>query len=64
MDIFSRFDDDPVASASVAQVHYAHLKNENKEVVVKILRPGISEVIDRDINLLLHPGGPDAKILV
>lgn len=57
MDIFSRFDDDPVASASVAQVHYAHLRNENIEVVVKILRPGISDVIDRDINLLYTLAG-------
>lgn len=52
VDIFSRFDEDPVASASVAQVHYAHLRDEDEEVVVKILRPGIVNVIDRDINLL------------
>ena len=51
-DIFSYFDDEPIASASVAQVHYAHLKQEDEEVVVKILRPGITEVIDRDIRLL------------
>ena len=30
MDIFSRFDEDPVASASVAQVHYAHLRMKMK----------------------------------
>lgn len=57
MEIFSRFDEDPVASASVAQVHYAHLRDEDKAVVVKILRPGISDVIDRDINLLYTLAG-------
>jgi len=55
--IFSRFDDDPVASASVAQVHYAHLKEEDKEVVVKILRPNIKDVIDRDVSLLYTLAG-------
>ena len=56
-DIFSSFDEEPVASASVAQVHYAHLKEEDAEVVVKILRPGITKVINRDINLLYTLAG-------
>ena len=55
--IFSEFDENPIASASVAQVHYAHLKEEDEEVVIKILRPGIKEVIDRDINLLYTLAG-------
>ncbi len=45
------FQETPVASASVAQVHLANLA-EGDEVVVKVLRPGISTVIDRDLELL------------
>lgn len=48
---FDSFDTDPVASASVAQVHAAVL-HDGTEVIVKVLRPGISQVIDRDLDLL------------
>jgi len=48
---FSAFELEPIASASVAQVHYANLL-DGTEVVVKVLRPGIAEIIDRDIALL------------
>ena len=52
--VFARFDREPVASASVAQVHFAALKDEDggREVAVKILRPGILPVIEHDIALL------------
>ena len=46
----------PLASASVAQVHGARLKN-GKKVVVKVLRPGIEKVIRRDVGLLLIVAG-------
>ena len=49
--IFSAFDDRPVASASIAQVHFAVLKS-GREVAVKVLRPGMLEVIDQDLALL------------
>jgi ubiquinone biosynthesis protein len=49
--IFTDFDLVPLASASIAQVHAAALKN-GKEVVVKIVRPNIEKVIFRDIGLL------------
>lgn len=45
------FDESPLASASVAQVHAARLKN-GKQVIVKVLRPGIEKIIRRDIALL------------
>jgi len=48
---FDDFEVTPLASASVAQVHAARLKNGN-EVVVKVLRPNIMPVIKRDIGLL------------
>ena len=49
--VFQDFDITPVASASVAQVHFARLP-DGREVAVKILRPGIGEVIEHDIQLL------------
>jgi ubiquinone biosynthesis protein len=48
---FGRFDADPMASASVAQVHGAALP-DGTEVVVKVVRPGIEKVIAKDIELL------------
>ena len=49
--VFTRFDRQPVASASVAQVHFAMLP-DGREVAVKILRPGILPIIEHDIALL------------
>jgi len=54
-DVFSEFDLTPVASASMAQVHFATIgrgKLSGREVAVKILRPGIGETIARDVALL------------
>ncbi len=48
---FSEFSHTPLASASVAQVHVARL-HTGAEVVVKVLRPGIEPVIERDLRLL------------
>ncbi|KPB57311.1 Ubiquinone biosynthesis monooxygenase UbiB [Pseudomonas amygdali pv. myricae] len=47
-DVFSRFDETPLASASVAQVHAACLKT-GEEVVVKVVRPGLKPVIGQDL---------------
>jgi len=49
--VFAEFEREPVASASVAQVHFAVLP-DGREVAVKILRPGILPVIEHDIALL------------
>ncbi|MES3012814.1 MAG: ubiquinone biosynthesis regulatory protein kinase UbiB [Pseudomonadota bacterium] len=49
--IFERFDAEPVASASIAQVHFAQLK-DGREVAVKVLRPGMREVMDDDLSLM------------
>ena len=55
-DIFHRFDEHPLASASIAQVHVATLKS-GEDVVVKVLRPGIEKVIGRDVSLLRYIAG-------
>jgi ubiquinone biosynthesis protein len=48
--LFLDIDPTPIASASLAQVHAARLKN-GKEVVVKVLRPGIEETIKLDLDI-------------
>ena len=50
-ELFAEFEVTPLASASVAQVHAARL-HDGTEVVVKVLRPGVEKVIDRDVALL------------
>ncbi|MDZ4190272.1 MAG: AarF/UbiB family protein [Hydrogenophaga sp.] len=50
-DVFARFDPEPLAAASIAQVHRAQLK-DGTEVVVKIRRPGITHTIEADLRLL------------
>ncbi|MEK7737171.1 MAG: AarF/UbiB family protein, partial [Pseudomonadota bacterium] len=67
--VFASFEREPVASASVAQVHFATLRAEDggHEVAVKILRPGIAPIIGHDIGLLRVAAGlleklwPDGK---
>lgn len=49
--VFSEFEQTAVASASVAQVHFAHLL-DGTPVAVKVLRPGIASVINKDLILL------------
>jgi ubiquinone biosynthesis protein len=50
-EVFISFDAEPIASASIAQVHFAVLK-DGREVAVKVLRPGMLEVIEGDLTLL------------
>jgi len=61
-DIFDSVDSEPMASASVAQVHAAKLKTgltvegkdgkHNQNVIIKVLRPGIEAVIDSDLKVM------------
>ncbi|MEW6038059.1 MAG: ubiquinone biosynthesis regulatory protein kinase UbiB [Pseudomonadota bacterium] len=66
--LFRSFDEEPLASASVAQVHAARL-HSGEEVVVKVLRPGVRKRIEADIELLYALAGmahrfwPDARRL-
>ena len=64
--LYARFDREPLASASVAQVHAAELA-DGRQVVVKVLRPGVEQRIATDLALLRTLGGlaaryaPDAR---
>ncbi len=51
-EIFSRFDDQAVAAASIAQVHFA-IAPDGREVAVKVLRPGIEDAFERDLDMFL-----------
>ncbi|RDV24229.1 ubiquinone biosynthesis regulatory protein kinase UbiB [Alteromonas aestuariivivens] len=51
-ELFSSFDSAPLASASIAQVHAARLRDGGQDVVVKVLRPGIRATIDADLELM------------
>jgi ubiquinone biosynthesis protein len=50
-EVFSRFDDEPLAAASIAQVHTAALQ-DGTEVIAKVLRPGVRQLIERDLDVL------------
>ena len=50
-EIFLEFDENPLGSASIAQVHKATLKN-GKAIVVKVQRPNIYETMEQDISLI------------
>ncbi len=50
--VFDAFEDAPLASASIAQVHVATLRETGEDVVIKIQRPGIAHTIQSDLNIL------------
>ncbi|MEJ5363691.1 MAG: AarF/UbiB family protein [Desulfosoma sp.] len=51
-DIFSQFEEEPLASASMAQVHRAVLASSREAVAVKVQRPGIGQIIRKDLYIL------------
>jgi ubiquinone biosynthesis protein len=58
--IFASFEREPVASASIAQVHFATLKDrygQTRDVAVKVLRPGMLLVIEKDLSLMRMMAG-------
>ncbi|RYF71906.1 MAG: ubiquinone biosynthesis regulatory protein kinase UbiB, partial [Comamonadaceae bacterium] len=53
--VFEAFDPTPVASASIAQVHFATVRDRHgmlREAAVKVLRPGMRQVIEKDLSLM------------
>jgi ubiquinone biosynthesis protein len=50
-DLFDRFETNPIAAASIAQVHFATTA-EGEEVAVKVLRPDVEEIFARDLDLM------------
>lgn len=59
-EIFVSFEQVPVASASIAQVHFAVLKDragQNRDVAVKVLRPGMLPAIEKDLSLMRMMAG-------
>ena len=59
-EIFVEFTHQPVASASIAQVHFAVIQDRSgvtREVAVKVLRPGMLTVIDKDLSLMRMMAG-------
>ncbi len=58
--VFASFERVPVASASIAQVHFATLKDRHgqvRDVAVKVLRPGMLPVIEKDLSLMRMMAG-------
>ncbi|MBU0589363.1 MAG: ubiquinone biosynthesis regulatory protein kinase UbiB [Gammaproteobacteria bacterium] len=58
--IFASFEREPVASASIAQVHFATLKDRHgrlRDVAVKVLRPGMLPAIEKDLSLMRMMAG-------
>lgn len=51
-EVFSTIEKQPLASASVAQVYGARLKGSEKDVVIKLLKPGVEDVLSTDLNFL------------
>jgi ubiquinone biosynthesis protein len=50
-EVFEQFDEQPLAAASIAQVHVARLRS-GEDVVVKVIRPGVRERIERDLEVM------------
>ena len=51
-DVFSEFNEVPVASASLAQVYFARLKSTGREVAVKVQRPDLQKTVEADLDLI------------
>lgn len=52
--VFSFFDLKPIAAASIGQVHKAILRQTNEQVVVKLLRPEVKEIMREDLSILIE----------
>lgn len=55
-EVFSYISDKPIAAASLSQVYKARLISDNSTVVVKVQRPGIKDIIEKDIEIMVLLG--------
>src|SRR3954468_6759324 len=62
-ELFDSFEQQPVASASIAQVHFATL-HDGREVAVKVLRPGVEAAIARDVALMETAAGLTERLWI
>ena len=68
LEVFAEFDEKPLASASIGQVHRGKLRKDNCDVAVKVQRPNIRQTIERDLDLLylmarmIESAYPDSSI--
>ncbi|MFJ5768726.1 ABC1 kinase family protein [Psychrobacillus sp. NPDC093180] len=53
-EVFSQFDMNPIAAASIGQVHRAVLRKNEEQVVVKLLRPDVKDMMRDDLNILVE----------
>lgn len=60
---FENFQEIPLASASISQVHSAKFKKNGKDIVIKVIRPGVEPVIKMDINLMYKLANWSYKLL-
>ncbi len=51
--VFKEFDEEPLAAASLGQVHRAVLREEDREVAVKVLKPGMRRTMEQDLQILV-----------
>lgn len=67
-ELFDAFEDQPIASASIAQVHGARLRDAEVEVVLKVQRSGLRETIEADLEIMRYLAGalernfPEAEV--
>jgi ubiquinone biosynthesis protein len=59
--LFAQFEATPIASASIAQVHFGRL-HDGRNVAIKVLRPGIGTIIDKDLALMRAAAGLAMRI--
>ncbi|MDD3179992.1 MAG: AarF/UbiB family protein [Opitutaceae bacterium] len=50
-EVFSEFDETPIASASLAQVYFARLRSDGRAVAIKVQKPGIRRILETDLDL-------------
>lgn len=62
-ELFNDFDITPLASASIAQVHTARTKEQNEDVIIKVIRPNITDTINADLQLMFTIANILSKVL-